>query len=100
MKKFLFLIYLSLITAFQGYAAQPIELLPPDLIGGKPLMMALNERKSSRAFSECELSLDVLSNLLWAACGVNRSDGKRTAPTAGNFHEIGIYVAMKNGAYL
>ena len=78
-----------------------IELPQPQLTGGKLLMEALKERKTSRAFSARELPLEVLSNLLWAAAGVNRPEsGKRTAPTAVNWQEIDIYVALKTGLYL
>ena len=80
---------------------EPIELLPPQFDRGKLLMHALKERKSIRSFSQKELPLDVLSNLLWAAAGVNRPEsGLRTTPTAVNWQEIDIYVAMKKGLYL
>ncbi|MGV8058201.1 MAG: SagB/ThcOx family dehydrogenase [Smithellaceae bacterium] len=79
----------------------PIKLPPPDLKGGKSLMQSLQERKTSRAFSIKKLSINVLSNLLWTASGINRPDsGKRTAPTARNWQEIDIYVAMEEGLYL
>ena len=79
--------------------AQDIKLSAPDKTGGKPLMEALSERKSSRNFVDKELSVDVLSNLLWAANGFNRED-KRTAPTANDKQEIELYVALKSGVYL
>ncbi|MFB3918925.1 MAG: SagB/ThcOx family dehydrogenase [Candidatus Velamenicoccus archaeovorus] len=78
-----------------------IELPPPQTDGGMPLMQALKERQSRRAFSDRELSLQTLSDLLWAAAGVNRPDtGGRTAPTAMNKQEIDIYVALKDGLFL
>ena len=76
-----------------------IELPKPVMEGGKPLMEALKDRKSSREFSDEKLSLQVLSNMLWAANGISRPDGKRTAPSARNKQEIDIYVAMKDGLY-
>jgi SagB-type dehydrogenase family enzyme len=79
---------------------KPIELPKPKMEGGKPLMEALKERKTSRAFSSEKLPLQVLSNLLWAANGINRPDGKRTAPTAMNKQEIDVYVTMAEGLYL
>jgi len=80
---------------------KPIPLLDPNLDGGKLLVQALKERKSQRAFSEKEIPLDVLSNLLWAAFGINRPEsGKRTAPSAHNAQEISIYVAKKEGLFL
>ncbi|HBG28337.1 MAG TPA: nitroreductase [Phycisphaerales bacterium] len=77
-----------------------IELPKPVMEGGKPLMEALKDRKSSREFSDEKLSLQVLSNMLWAANGISRPDGKRTAPSARNKQEIDIYVAMEDGLYL
>jgi SagB-type dehydrogenase family enzyme len=86
-----------------AFAAEPtsIKLPPPDLIGGKSLMQSLQERQTSRSFGTKKLPLDLLSNLLWAACGINRQDsGKRTAPSASNRQEIDVYVAMEEGLYL
>jgi len=78
-----------------------IKLLKPQTDGGMPLMQALKERKSSRSFSDKELKPQVLSDLLWAAFGINRHDSaKRTAPSAINMQEIDIYVAMRKGLYL
>jgi SagB-type dehydrogenase family enzyme len=52
-------------------------------------------------FSTRKLPIEILSNLLWAACGINRPDsGKRTAPSASNMQEIDVYVAMEEGLYL
>ncbi|MDD5020401.1 MAG: SagB/ThcOx family dehydrogenase, partial [Candidatus Omnitrophica bacterium] len=78
-----------------------IELPPPQTDGGMPLMRALKQRQSRREFSDKELSLQDLSNLLWAAFGINRADsGGRTAPSAHNAQEIDIYVAVKGGLFL
>jgi len=78
-----------------------IKLLPPQTNIGKPLMRALKERKTSREFSSKELPLQELSNLLWAAWGINRPDsGKHTAPSAMNTQEFDIYVANADGLYL
>jgi SagB-type dehydrogenase family enzyme len=79
---------------------KPVALPKPETTGGKPLMQALAERQSARQFSTQQLSPQVLSNLLWAAFGVNRPDGKRTAPSARNMQEIDIYVATAEGVYL
>jgi len=78
----------------------PIPLPPPQTSGGRPLMQVLKDRQSSREFSSQKLPPQVLSNLLWAAFGVNRPDGKRTAPSAMNMQEIDIYVATQDGLYL
>ena len=77
-----------------------IQLLKPQIGSGNPLMQLLWKRKSSREFSPEPLPVEVLSNLLWAAFGINRPDGRRTAPTASNRQEIDIYVVMANGLYL
>ncbi|MGC9971569.1 MAG: SagB/ThcOx family dehydrogenase [Bryobacteraceae bacterium] len=79
---------------------KPIQLPKPQTEGGKPLMQALKERKSGREFGPEKLTPQVLSNLLWAAWGVNRPDGKRTAPSAMNRQEIDVYVALADGLYV
>jgi SagB-type dehydrogenase family enzyme len=80
---------------------QEINLPKPRLEGGKPLMQALAARASLREFSSAELPLQVLGDLLWAADGINRPEsGKRTAPSAVNWQNIDIYVALKSGLYL
>ena len=80
---------------------KPVQLLKPQVDGGRPLMQVLKDRRSSREFSTEKLSPQVLSNLLWAACGVNRPDsGKRTAPSAKNWQGIDIYVTTADGLYV
>jgi SagB-type dehydrogenase family enzyme len=81
--------------------AESIKLPAPQTQSGKPLMQALQERRSSRAFSSKKLSLQVISDMLWAACGINRQgSGLKTAPSAMNMQEIDIYVSMAEGLYL
>ena len=63
-------------------------------------MKALANRQSVRAFSTQALSLQDLSDLLWAACGINRPDGKRTYPSALNKQDVDLYVVMESGSYL
>ncbi len=65
-----------------------------------PLLQALSERKSQREFDARELPRQVLSNQLWAAYGVNRPDGHRTAPSAMNRQTVEIYVVLRAGAYM
>jgi SagB-type dehydrogenase family enzyme len=78
-----------------------IQLPQADFSSKVSLMQALQKRKSSREFKTTELPLQVMSNLLWAACGINRPEsGLRTAPSAKNAQEIDIYVAMKSGLYI
>lgn len=88
-------------AALAGDLQKPVQLPKPQAEGGKPLMQALKDRNSSRSFRADPLPLQVLSNLLWAAYGINRPDsGKRTAPSAKNWQEIDIYVATAEGLYL
>ena len=78
-----------------------IMLPPAETDAGRPLMQVLKDRSTSREYSSRELEPQILSNLLWAAFGINREDsGKRTAPSAMNWQEIDIYVAMAGGLYL
>ena len=80
--------------------AQDIELPVPQKAGGMPLMEALAKRSTSREFDTRELSTQQLSSLLWASFGINRPDGKRTAPSANDKRATDVYVLLKQGAYL
>ncbi len=80
--------------------AQNIQLPAPQKSGGMPLMDALAKRATTRAFDSRDLSKPQLSTLLWAAFGINRPDGKRTAPSAHNQQATDLYVLLKQGAYL
>ncbi len=101
MKRFYFI--MVLLSAF-GLSAQnlkPIQLLKPELSKGKSLMQALQDRETVRELSEKSLSIQDLSNLLWAASGINREETKlRTAPSARNWQDIEIYVFLKEGVFL
>lgn len=77
-----------------------IKLNAPVSDTGKPLMQVLKERQSERAYADKDLTLQDLSNLLWAADGITRADGRRTAPSARNVQEFDIYVIMKAGIYV
>jgi hypothetical protein len=79
-----------------------IKLPPPQKTGGKPLMEALNLRQSTRGNfgPEQKLALQTLSNLLWAANGVNRPDGHQTAPSAAGWENIDIYVTTADGLFV
>lgn len=64
-------------------------------------MEAFAQRQSIRTYSDKELSTQELSDLLWAANGINRPEkGMRTAPSALNYQDVDIYVCMASGAYL
>jgi nitroreductase len=90
------------LLACAAWAETPatIALPKPDTTGGMPLMQALNARQSGREFSTEKLSPQALSNLLWAAYGVNRPDGRRTAPSANNRQTIDIYAVLAEAVYL
>ena len=83
----------------QGEGAGIVALPAPAKQGGMPLFEALAARRSSREFADDDLEPAQLSGLLWAACGVNRPDGGRTAPSALGVHEVDVYVALRDGAY-
>ena len=89
-------------AAWAGAADLPdISLPAPRMEGGKPLMQALKERQTARAFSPKPLPPQLLSDLLWAAFGINRTDsGKRTAPSTMNWQEVDVYAVLESGTYL
>jgi len=106
---------LTVLASTAAYAAQeavapgqelkPITLPKPEMDGGKSVLAALKERKTTRGISSKELPPQVLSNLLWAAFGVNREKGAfgkagRTAASASNSQEIDLYVTLADGVYL
>jgi len=113
MKKYLFVLVLSAIV-LGGNAQMKIEkmqntsdkanevvkLPAPNKKGGMPLYEALSKRQTNREFSDKKLTAQQLSDLLWCANGVNRENGKRTAPSARNAQEIQIYVFTKEGVFL
>ncbi len=91
-------------SAFSG-ELQPIVLRKPEKEGGKSVLAALWQRRTTRDIKEDKLPPQILSNLLWAAFGVNREAGPfgqpgRTAASASNSQEIDLYVALPEGIYL
>ena len=101
----LIIICLSISITFSAFlfaeeVNENIELLKPQ-IDEKPLLKIMNERKSTREYSEEKIPDQMLSNLIWAAFGINRTEtGMRTAPSAINAQEIDIYAATTDGLYL
>lgn len=88
------------ILAVSVYAQEKIELPAPNKTGGMPLMEALNNRVTDRGpFNGQALTPQQMSDLLWAAWGINREDGRRTAPSASNVQEIDLYIFTAEGAY-
>ena len=94
------LIAMTIALPVMSDSFQDIVLKAPDKKGGLSIMEAFWQRKSVRSFSDKKLSDQMLSNLLWAANGINRpADNKRTAPTAMNKQEIRLYAATEDGTY-
>jgi nitroreductase len=91
---------LILILASVTIQAHNITLPTPAKKGGSSTIESLWKRHSVRSFQQKDLPMQTLSNLLWAATGLNRKDGKRTNPTAMNKQEISVYAFMKKGVYL
>jgi nitroreductase len=98
MKAFLLLLVLSIFT-LSITDAQDINFPEPDREGGKALMQTLNERHTSRQFSSEDLTVGLMGNLFWAACGSTRGT-YRTAPSAVNWQEVKAYAVTKDGIYL
>jgi SagB-type dehydrogenase family enzyme len=102
MKRFILIITAMLLSL----TCLPQELknitLPfPNMKGGKPLMEALKDRQTRRDFNQQKLTEQQLSDLLWAAFGINRPESdRRTAPSAVNWQETDIYVSLESGIYL
>lgn len=81
-------------------AQDNIQLPKPSMDNSVTLMQSLQNRHSSREFADMDIPDDVLSTVLWAACGINRPEsGKITAPSAINAQDIVVYVVRKDGAY-
>jgi len=87
-------------TPLESDPGKSIRLPAPTVVGGMPLMQALGARQSQREFQPVPLPEQTLSDLLWAAAGVNRAElGGRTAPSAMNAQEVDVYVALATGLY-
>jgi nitroreductase len=96
---------LALAFAAQALSQPPIQLPKPQITAGMPLMQALAQRKTTRAFQDKPLPMQTLSNLLWAAFGVNRTRELkpglgRTAPSAMNSQDIELDVVLPGGVYV
>jgi nitroreductase len=101
MKKFMiiaFLIYLNTLASAQ--LPQIIKLSPPDTLRGIPVMNALAHRSSASSYDTAEMKIKDISDLLWAANGINRAgSGKRTAASSYNAQDIDLYLFLKAGVY-
>lgn len=100
MKRYLTLLFLLFLCAPVISQPKTKQLLPPVRKGGMPLMEALDKRCSTRDFTDKDLPEQTLSNMLWAAFGINREESdKHTAPSSNNNQEIDIYVVTAHGAF-
>jgi hypothetical protein len=102
MKKIIFqFCFLMFATSVFAQLSKIIVLNAPDTTKGLPVMKALSQRVSATKWDTAALKLQDMSNLLWAADGINRpATSKRTAPSAMNDQDVDIYVFNKTGAYL
>lgn len=100
MKKIvLFFFMLGMITSIN--AQESVKLNAPDMKRGSSMMQAFAKRQSIKSFANKELNKQDLSDLLWAANGINRTESsKRTAPSAMNKQDVTVYVCLKDGSYL
>lgn len=97
------LVSAAILAGSSGLVAAPLkikQLPPPRATGGKPLIDALKLRRSIREYADRPLPPQVLSDLLWAAFGVNRPSGDRTAPYWRHVMVIDVYAALADGVWL
>jgi nitroreductase len=101
MKKLLIIITLALFSS-SVFSQQNVKNLPkPEKEGGMPLMETLDKRHSAREFANKKMPEQTLSDVLWAAYGINREEsGKHTVPTSRNVQDIDVYITTKDGAFL
>ncbi|MDR0973317.1 MAG: SagB/ThcOx family dehydrogenase [Prevotellaceae bacterium] len=100
MKKLLVLTLLICVAMVTQAAEPVIKLQKPNMNRSGSVMKAFAERQSTREFATKPLTIADLSDLLWAAYGVNRADGRRTAPSAMNRQDVSLYVVLPQGVYL
>ncbi len=98
MKKTILGVFMAM-AIINNVSAAEQKLPAPDREGGMPLMQALSERHSVKQFQKKEINDQILSNILWAAYGVNRSGGLRTIPTAMNQKDLDVYAAKADGVW-
>lgn len=100
MRKLLVIVTASIfIVSMYAQDLKVIKLNSPNRKGGTPVMKVFNDRHSEREFAADMLKAQDLSDLLWATNGINREDGKRTAPSAKNVQDVDVFVILKEGAY-
>ena len=99
MKKFLVLLFVLIMSVPALCEEETINLPEPVKTGGLPLMETVSMRHSSENFQDTELPDKDLANLLWAAAGINRDNGKRVFPSAMNTQDIIVFAFTKSGVY-
>jgi SagB-type dehydrogenase family enzyme len=99
-KKYILFTFIALATMLSAQELKTIKLDAPDKKGGMPVFKAFSERKSTREYAGEKLKPKDLSTLLWAANGINRADGKRTAASALDKRDVDVYVIMQEGTYI
>jgi SagB-type dehydrogenase family enzyme len=100
MKRLILFFTVLIVTAnMHAQELSVIKLSEPNKSGGTPVMKVFNDRHSDREYASTPIRPQDLSDLLWAANGINRSDGKRTAPSARNVQDVDVYVILPKGAY-
>jgi SagB-type dehydrogenase family enzyme len=98
---FFFLLIIGYVSSIAAQNLKSVQLPAPRLDTSATLLKALTIRQSSRSFDSRPIPLQELSNLLWAAYGINRpGSGKRTAPSAMNWQETDLYVVLQEGTYM
>jgi len=96
----LYIVAIIMIAHLSCMAQSKVELPAPVASGGMGLFEVLQKRASIREYSDKDISDKTLSQVLWAACGKNRTDGRITAPSAVNAQDVVVYVCKANGAFL
>ncbi len=96
----LFIVAIIMIAHLSCMAQSKVELPAPVASGGMGLFEVLQRRASIREYSDKDISAKTLSQVLWAACGKNRPDGRITAPSAVNAQDVMVYVCKADGAFL
>ncbi len=99
MKKLFGILSLLLVSCVCWAESEEFLLPTPNLKNDATLKSALERRSTNRNFSIRALSELEIANLLWAAYGENRPDGKRTVPAAMGIYAIEIFVALPDGVY-
>ena len=97
------ILFVLALTAMGSMQAQDVISLPQPEVNklSMALGQALQQRRSERQYSDKEISMQTLSTLLWAACGVSdQKTGKITAPSAINMQDVKVYVCAKDGVCL